>query len=229
MPDGTRPSVADAGYQAHLEWSRLSDEEVLVRRDEFVRACRDHGGKVAEWPPSLHQALDLGLGLEAAGDWVERLAELVYFILPSTPPLERLEEAVRARARAQGTIPPPKALRGGRRRRERQERAIYWQWAADLYEMPELAERVKEALPSEMVADFEAIADLHRRPYRLNVRTLPSWWRCHNCGAAFDEGEEEALVVLADASNDLSEDITYCRGCISSLISPGASDRRGRC
>ncbi len=180
-------------------------------------------------PPSLREALDADLGLELAGDWIERLAELVYFTLPSTPPLERVEEAARARARAQGTIPPPKALRGRRRRRERQERAIYWQWAADLYETPELAERVKKALPSEMVTDFEAIADLHRRPYRLDVRTLPSWWRCHNCGTAFDEGEEEALVVLADASNDLSEDITYCRGCIASLVSPGASDRRERC
>ncbi len=179
-------------------------------------------------PPSLREVLDAGLGLELfVGDWVERLAELVYFTLPSTPPLERAEEA--ARARAQGTIPPPKALRGRRRRRERQERAIYWQWAADLYETPELAERVKKALPSEMVTDFEAIADLHRRPYRLDVRTLPSWWRCHNCGAAFDEGEEEALVVLADSSNDLSEDITYCFDCIRSMIPPRLSDTLGRC
>ncbi len=49
-----------------------------------------------------------------------------------------------------------KALRGHRRRRERQERAIYWWWAAELYETPALAERVKEALPSEMVTNFEA-------------------------------------------------------------------------
>lgn len=179
--------------------------------------------------PSLHQALDRGLGLEAAGIWVERLAEQVYFELPSIPPLERLQEASRARAQAQGTIPPPKALRGRRRRRERQERAVYWRWAADLYETPELAERVKQALPSEMATDFEAIADLYRRPYRLDVRTLDDWWRCHNCGAAFDAGKDEALVVLADASNDLSEDITYCRGCIASLVPPGTSDRRGRC
>ncbi len=49
MSDTTRPPVADTGSQAELEWNRLSDDEVLACRDEFVQACRDHGGKIAEF------------------------------------------------------------------------------------------------------------------------------------------------------------------------------------
>ncbi len=49
MSDATRPHGADTGSQAELEWNRLSDEEVLACRDEFVQACQDHGGKIAEF------------------------------------------------------------------------------------------------------------------------------------------------------------------------------------
>ncbi len=56
MFDPTRPPVADTGSQAQLEWNRLSDEEVLACRDEFVQACRDHGGNVAEFGELLANA-----------------------------------------------------------------------------------------------------------------------------------------------------------------------------
>ncbi len=69
-----------------------------------------------------------------------------------------------------------------------------------------------------MVADFEAVVELYHRPYRLEVRTPQEWWGCHNCGDAFDLGEAPALMVLADGSNDLCEDVTFCFGCVRSMV-----------
>ncbi len=56
MSDATRPHGADTGSQAELEWNRMSDDEVFARRDEFVQACRDHGGNVAEFGELLANA-----------------------------------------------------------------------------------------------------------------------------------------------------------------------------
>ncbi len=56
MSDATRLHGADTGSQAELEWNRMSDEEVLACRDEFVQECRDHGGKVAEFAELLANA-----------------------------------------------------------------------------------------------------------------------------------------------------------------------------
>ncbi len=56
VSDATRPHGADTGSQAELEWNRMSDEEALACRDEFVQECRDHGGDVAKFAELLANA-----------------------------------------------------------------------------------------------------------------------------------------------------------------------------
>jgi hypothetical protein len=147
-------------------------------------------------PPSLREVLDAGNDLTPVGGWLERIAELVYIDLPLTPPSKRAPWAADARTKALDLA----CRRRGRRRREGQERALYWHWAADLFEAPELAGRVIAALPADVAADFDAVAEELRRPYPLVVRTPETWWRCNNCG----DGE-------------LRDELTYCFGCVGLL------------
>jgi hypothetical protein len=119
---------------------------------------------------SLQTFLDAGCDLTEDGIWVERLAEVVYLDLPVTPPRERAKRAAAARARAMD-LSCPRGGRGGRRRRrhleeQRQERSRYWHWVADLYEAPELAQRVVEALPVDVVDTFEGIRTSSAGPIR---------------------------------------------------------------
>lgn len=41
------------------------------------------------------------------------------------------------------------------------------------------------------------------------------WWYCDNCGASFDEGEQEAVVVTErEGYSNLDYEIEYCFDCI---------------
>jgi hypothetical protein len=170
-------------------------------------------------PPFLRAFLDAGWDLTEEGIWVERLAEVVYLDLPVTPPRERAKRAAAARARAMD-LSCPRGGRGGRRRRrhleeQRRERSRYWHWVADLYEAPELAQRVVEALPEDVVDTFEGIQDFIRRPHPISVRIPQTWWSCNSCGAAFDAGEETAVTVTGrEDFSDLNSPIDYCSACI---------------
>jgi hypothetical protein len=169
-------------------------------------------------PPSLRAFLDAGCDLTEEGIWVERLAEVVYLDLPVTPP--RAKRAAAARARAMD-LSCPRGGRGGRRRRrhleeQRRERSRYWHWVADLYEAPELAQRVVEALPFDVVDTYEGIQDFIRRPHPISVRIPQTWWSCNSCGAAFDAGEETAVTVThQEGFSDLEAPIDYCAECIT--------------
>ncbi len=99
------------------------------------------------------------------------------------------------------------------------ERVLYWHWVADLYEAPELAERLVAVLPADLTAAYEALTEEFRRPHPLVLRTPEQWWSCHNCGRGFDEGQEQAITVTGhEAFSDLQEDITYCTACVSTLV-----------
>jgi hypothetical protein len=169
-------------------------------------------------PQSLRAFLDAGSDLTADGIWVERLAEVVHLDLPVTPPRERAKRAAAARARAMD-LTCPRGGRGGRRRRrhleeQRRERSRYWHWVADLYEAPELAERVVEALPADVIATYEGIQDLVRRPHPLSVGVPEAWWSCNSCGTAFDAGEESAVTITGREGFSDLDPIDYCAECI---------------
>jgi hypothetical protein len=169
---------------------------------------------------SLRAFLDAGSDLTADGIWVERLAEVVYLDLPVTPPRERAKRAAAARARAMD-LSCPRGGRGGRRRRrhqeeQRRERSRYWHWVADLYEAPDLAERVVEALPEDVIDTYDGVQDCVRRPYPLSVRVPETWWSCNSCGAAFDEGEASAVTITGrEDFSELESPIDYCFECIT--------------
>ena len=150
---------------------------------------------LSQRPPSLRAALDSDSGLAEVGGWDERLGEVVVYLeLPSIPPAERAKRAANARARAVKAA----GLRCGRSRSDRQlyrERIVYWHWLADLYEAPELGQRVVAALPADFVDDYEAVTELIRRPHPLVVGMPEGWWSCHNCGRGFDQGQEQAVMV----------------------------------
>ncbi len=170
-------------------------------------------------PPSLKAFLDAGGDLAAPDIWEERLAEVVYLGLPLLPPTERAKRGAEARAKALDAT----SRRCGRRRRERQlqrERILYWHWVADLYEAPELAERLAAAFSPDIVSDFEAIREALSHPHPLVLRTPKGWWSCHNCGGVFDEDAQEQAVVVTghETFSDLLEDITYCTTCVSALV-----------
>jgi hypothetical protein len=167
---------------------------------------------------SLRTFLDAGCDLTADDVWVERLAEVVYLDLPVTPPREPAKRAAAARVRAMD-LSCPRGGRGGRRRRrhleeQRRERRRYWHWVADLYEAPELAERVVAALPADVIAIFEGIQDLVRRPHPLSVGIPETWWSCNSCGAAFDAGEASAVTITGREGFSDLEAIDYCADCI---------------
>ncbi len=186
-------------------------------------------------PPSLKAFLDAGGDLLAAEVvWEERLAEVVYFDLPSIPPGERAKRAADARAKALADARRPcrRGRRGRQDRQLQQQRTLFWHWAADLYEAPELAERVAAALPAEIVDAYEALTDQFRRQHPLVLRMPEEWWNCHNCGRGFDEGQEQAITVTGhEAFSDLQENITYCTSCMTVLVGgtcDGVRQNRGR-
>jgi uncharacterized protein with PIN domain len=107
---------------------------------------------------------------------------------------------------------------------EAQARALWWgevlleQWSAEVYDDADLARRVREALPTEVGARHRRLADLYRRPYPLEVRLPESWWSCSNCGAAFDKGQKQALVIAGrEDHSELRDELTYCFRCIGLL------------
>jgi hypothetical protein len=165
-------------------------------------------------PPSLQVFLDVGCDLVESEVWIEGLAELVFLQLPFMPLGERRRQAQESRRFADvmlaaGPGPDP---------------ALWWgevlleQWSAEVYDDADLARRVQEALPTEVVARHRRLADLYRRPYPLGVRLPDTWWSCASCGAAFDEGQEEALVITGrEDHSELRDELTYCFGCIELL------------
>jgi hypothetical protein len=168
-------------------------------------------------PPSLRTVLETGSGVSAAGDWLERLAEVTYLELPVTPPGERVQRAADARRRAESVAC---RRRRCRRHQEHQERTLYWHWVADLYEDPDLAKQLVAALPGDIVETLASLTDMMRRPYPLVVRAPEAWWSCSNCGVNFDqEAQEQALTVTVRPEfTSLEEPITYCRRCVSTLV-----------
>ncbi len=163
-------------------------------------------------PPSLRAFLDAGCDLGASEIWMESLAELVFLQLPFIPVGERRHRARRRRNCADLLLAGESTGR---------DPAIWWaqilfeQWSAELYEDPILAERLREALPAHLADRHRALSDLYRRPHPLEVRLPDSWWNCQNCGAVFDEGEQEAVTVTGrEGHSELEYDITYCAACI---------------
>ncbi len=171
-------------------------------------------------PPSLREFLDSGPDLTTTDVWWERLAEVLYLELPFIPPSERARRADEARDRALRWCRG--SARGRRARQERRERTLNWQWIADLYEEPELVEPVLKALPADIVDTFDDVAECIRQPYPLTVRAPETWWTCANCGASFEqEDQEQALIVAGREGFTVAgegEDIRYCLRCVVAVL-----------
>lgn len=165
-------------------------------------------------PPSLRGCLDAGLDLTQSPDaqgLAEALAEMM------TDPPQRAErqrflyeaylEALLTGEDRHGLFPP-----NPRRSRERERQmATLYAWKLELMDDIDLRQRVLDALP-----EARRELDLLRRQNPLEVEVPSTWWSCHNCGAAFDEGVEEAVSVgFREGFSELSSPIHYCRGCIA--------------
>lgn len=181
-------------------------------------------------PPSLREFLDSGPDLAAEDVWAERLAEVVYLDLPVTPPKERAKRAAEARARALdlACARGGRGVRGRRRQQQQRERSRNWHWIADLYEAPELAKLLLEALPPDIIAIFTGVEELVRRPYPLSVGTPGTWWSCNSCGAAFDDGEAVAITISGRPGFSDVDPIHYCAECISLAAEVAGHAERGR-
>ncbi len=175
-------------------------------------------------PPSLHAFLDAGCDLVETGVWIDSLAHLVFLELPFMPATARRDHAERSRDIANALLAqdgPDLGLWWGW--------VLFEHWAAEVYSDPLLAQRLQEALPADMASRYRILVDRYRRPYPLQIQTPDSWWSCANCGAAFDEGEAEALVIEGrEDHSELAENITYCLECVDQLAAAALSARRPR-
>jgi hypothetical protein len=154
-------------------------------------------------PPTLEAFLAAGCDLTATGVWLEELAEVVLLRIPLEPPGQRKQRAEWARCMAASLLSPPHAV-------EEWRQLLLAQWSAEVYENPALAEPLLAALPTEVVDETKREVEHHRRPHPLELRLPEEWWRCANCGATYDEGDQEALIVTAYGDDE----ITYCFQCI---------------
>ena len=175
-------------------------------------------------PPSLRAFLDAECDLEATGVCLRHLAEAARDakLLPAR---ERAERAAEERSSvehmlAEG-IPDEVAsyLVGTTEldhvRRRMHEVALLSLWEADLMENPDLGDRLAEALPPAIAAEHLDILDKARSPHPIEIRTPDNWWYCMSCGAAFDEGEAEAVVIgEREGWSRLEDPLTYCAICI---------------
>ena len=168
-------------------------------------------------PPSLRAFLDAGCDPEAL-DWsseplVDSLREALLL-----PPRQRAERAADSRKTAEWILAGGLPVTGlGNGSRGLQNIVKYELWEAELLEDPALVERWVAALSPDAAAKFSAGLDVHRRPHPLKVTTPEQWWSCQNCGAAFDEGETEAVVVgeREDYSDWMKYPLTFCAECIA--------------
>ena len=178
---------------------------------------------------SLRQTLEAGEDISTLNLWFVGFAEELYTRLPFTPPKQRQHIAAEARAMVDDLAEYGEKSRflpvwedGSRGIKNGGTFMDYIRqelWRAEIYEDPELAERLKEALPDDIRAKFEYEADAWRRSHPIEIKVPDVWWHCNNCGATFDEGEAEA-VVITDRESDhpghssLDYHIEYCFDCI---------------
>ncbi len=176
-------------------------------------------------PPSLGEVLEAGAELALSELWLDRLLHQLWLELPFLPPVERARRARLYRAEVEDLI-----AHG-----ERSQYVPAWgdgsegfigtgtfeqyvmleHWTAEIYEEPGLAARLREALPTHLIASYQSKFDQYRRPHPIDVRVPEGWWQCQSCGASFDEGEQEAVLVTAqEGHSDLDYEITYCGGCV---------------
>lgn len=163
-------------------------------------------------PPSLREFLDSGGDL-ASFDRVYFLAEVVLLDIPLTPPGELARRAESARESVWRFL----AGLDCHTEAVAVSMAALYQWEADVIEKPELRERVRAALPPDIIEELEGKFPLRRRPHPLELRVPEnSWWACNNCGVAFEHGEEGLVIGHREGySTNLGYDVYYCGGCVA--------------
>lgn len=175
-------------------------------------------------PPSLRAVLDAGCDLVATGVWLTGLAEELYTVLPFLPAQVRASRAADWRASVEDLVANGEQSRylalwadGTRsvRRGTFQQYVTFELWLAEIYEDEALAERLREALPDVVAGQHRALLDAYRRPHPLEVKTPEAWWHCCNCGASFEEGEQEAVVVTGREGWSEMDEVPFCFGCIA--------------
>ncbi len=175
-------------------------------------------------PPPLRKVLAAGGDLTAAGLWLEGLAEELGE-LPFMPPKARAEKAALYRGIAEDLIAHGEqsqylpvwsdGTRGVRSTTLQLYTARYL-YSAEIFEDEALAEHLRQALPPDVRHKERCHRENYRRPHPLEVKVPARWWRCNNCGASFDQGEQEAVVVgYREAVSLLEYEITYCAACIA--------------
>lgn len=164
-------------------------------------------------PPSLRAFLDAGGDPATVEEvWLDGLAGVAFREVRLLPAQERAARAAELRFAAERS-----SVKGTRT-------DLLWQ--AELLEDPTLAEPLAAALPAELVAEHETDWDRWRRPHPLEVRTPETWWSCQSCGASFEEGQAEAVVIgqREGHSDWLDYPLTFCGPCIAlvaSIVQPG--------
>lgn len=182
-------------------------------------------GSAVHRPPSLRAVLDAGCDLVATGVWLTGLAEVLYTELPGMPPKVRARRAANWRASVEDLIANgekshhlPLWADGTRSvRRGTFQQYVMWElWLAEIHEDEGLAERLRGALPDEVAGEHRALLDCYRRPNPLEVK-IPEgeWWHCGNCGASFEEGEQEAVVVTGREGWSEMDELRFCFDCIA--------------
>lgn len=180
----------------------------------------DHPMHDRERPPSLREVLDAGCDLAATGVWLDGLAEDIYNNLPFYPPQERARRASNHRAIAEDLILLGEESRfavttsAGPIGTDREFITLEL-WRAEIFEDQRLADRLKDVLPPDVTVEYRAEADCWRRPHPIEIKVPEQWWHCNNCGSAFDQGEQEAVIVTGRKGvSELDYDIEYCLDCI---------------
>ncbi len=167
-------------------------------------------------PPPLAAFLEAGCSLVDTGVWLEGLAEVAFREVPLTPPMERARLAESRRRDAEELLELDEVALARQPTWKLQRYLTLELWSAELYENPGLAEQLRPALPPEVVRERQENFDYWRRPHPLEIRVPDLWWACQNCGATFDEGETEAVIVGdREGHSDLDYEIAYCRACIA--------------
>jgi hypothetical protein len=165
-------------------------------------------------PPKLTAALDAGIDLT---EWprVGVLAERALTEIPLLPACERMRRAgMELAERDQALEQGDQAL------------ATYCQWCADLTEdlTGELAQRFRAAIPDQLRGECDTRLDRVRSPHPLTTGDPcddcdAAWWKCGNCGTAFDSGHPALTVGDRPGYSDLPYPIHYCPACVTAAAS----------
>lgn len=184
----------------------------------------------AERPQSVREFLEGGGQLGDAELFLGAFAQLVLvdlFTLPADLVAERVAEDRRSAEQLLADPAPTSAWIAERNasygsgsadtHRSHLERFIRLAlWSDEAVADPEVAELARCAMPPDVVEEHRRLLELTRRPHPLELGVPATWWACANCGAVFDQGACEAVLIGSRPGfSELDYPIYYCTGCVA--------------